>query len=132
MSKFTLDEIGYLSDPVPVYSRRLAKVRSLAGLTRLVKEYAPIAWDAVEAVKGFQDGDFEAFLQAVKDERAGRFCGDDAARKFGAVFMPEPMLRVGMVAAHFGAPWGCAFIRMKEDGHIYVDNGRVQFRGKQP
>lgn len=125
MSLFTLDSIGYVSDPVPEYVGRLRKVKTLTGLMRLLKEYEPIAWDGLDQARAFQNGDFEAFLKALQSESRGRFCGEEAMEKFGAIILPVTMLKVGMIATHFGAPWGCAYIRCLEDGHITVKDGRA-------
>ena len=44
--------------------------------------------------------------------------------KYGAIAMPELMMRVSMVAVRFYAPFGTAFIRLRELAFSYKDLAR--------
>ncbi len=35
-----------------------------------------------------------------------------------ALTMPEKLIKVTITAGKFGVPWGCAYIRMKEEGMV--------------
>jgi hypothetical protein len=62
--------------------------------------------------------DFRQWRKGLAKERKGQFAGEDFAIRFGALLLPELLLKVGMVAVIFNAPWGCAYIRMKEAGQL--------------
>lgn len=110
--------ITYMSDQPGDYVKALSRARSVDALRAVTAAYAEIAPDADEIAKRMTAKDFKRFRAGMKLEREGAFAGEEFAVEFGAVLMPEIMFKVGMVASQFGAPWGCAYIRMKESGQL--------------
>jgi hypothetical protein len=118
MSK--LVEIGYLSTTDKGYSIAIRKVKTLNELKEIVAYYRPIAEDAYEHVVKLNESDFEKFLTDLK--KAPRAKGKTAERivdEWGDIIMPAILLKVSLTAIHFHAPFGTAYIRMKETGTLY-------------
>jgi hypothetical protein len=116
--------ISYTSDQASDYNEALPKCKSLAELTRLLESYHTIFPDALQAAPRNAD-QFEDFMAGLRKERRGKFAGAEFMQRFGAVLLPELMIHVGMVAQHFHAPWGCAFLRLKDFKRIQFDDGGV-------
>lgn len=113
-------EIGYLSSTDKDYSMALSKVTTLDDLKKLVNFYEPVARDAIEKVKTMSLNDFALFKEDTKKVR--RASGKEVERivdQWGDIFMPKTMMKVSLTAIHFGAPFGTAFIRLKEMGKLY-------------
>lgn len=115
--------IGYLTDPVPEYIKAINAAETLESLHHTVGLYKRIAADALEAVEKMDGEAFERWRAGLSLERKKVFAGEEFSKTFGVILLPAVMLHVGMLAQHFGAPWGCAFIRMKEWGQIIEKNG---------
>ena len=111
-------DIGYQSEPIEDYQKALNGAKTLDGLRKAVGKFALIAGDAAEVVSGMDEDAFKEWAAGLAMERKKQFAGEDWVEKYGAIVMPIVMLEVGMIAQHFGAPWGCAYIRMKEAGRI--------------
>jgi hypothetical protein len=115
--------IGYVDDCDEDYTAELTKVSSIAELRAFGEKWRYLAADAVSQIEAMTEADFPAFKKALKSERRGKFCGEAAMIRFGAILLPEIMMHVGLVAQRFGAPFGCAFIRMKDAGAIVEQDG---------
>lgn len=112
-------EIGYVSSTDRDYSEALKKVKTLAELLELVEYYQPLTKDALAKVKSMDNADFDNFKKDMKFVRtATGKKAEHIVEQWGAIILPETMVKVSMVAMHFGAPFGTAFIRMKEEGQI--------------
>lgn len=118
-------KISFLSDNAADYSTALGKVESLDDLKKLLKEFEPIAWDALDVVNAWDNDSkeerFLKFKRSMAKEKKGIFSNDEIA---GIIIMPETMFKVSLTAVRFNAPWGCAFLRMKEVGLIEDKGGR--------
>lgn len=110
-------KITYVSDNAAEYVAGLKAAQSLDTLREFVKQQRFIANDAYAAV-GADDFDWNEFCRGRKLENKGEYAGDEWAKRFGAVLMPEILIRVGIVAHTYGVPWGCAYIRMRDEGMI--------------
>ncbi|MPZ71416.1 MAG: hypothetical protein GEU71_18120 [Actinobacteria bacterium] len=82
-----------------------------------------MAEDAFRAVKRWDEETFADWRKALYLERHGRFMGAERTKRFGLVLMPEIMFRVEIVATQFHVPWGCAYIRLRELGHLKESRG---------
>lgn len=96
------------------YSAMLPKCSTLEQLRAHVLAYEELALDAAEIVHAMTVADFKVWQAGLKKERRGVFAGEDFAKKYGAVLMPEPMFTVAMVAAEYKVPFVVALIRLKE------------------
>lgn len=119
-----MEPIGYVTDQAGDYCAALPKCKTLGDLAALLRSYHTIFPDALEAAPTTTT-EFEVFMSGLRKERRGQFAGEDFMKRFGAVILPELMIHVGAVAQHFGAPWGCAFIRLQDAGRIRFDGGGV-------
>jgi len=121
-------EIGYQSDTPMEYSRAIRRARTFTGLLRAVTKYRRVASDAFDLVSAMSAQDFADFQQHLPE--SGKPDGMPPLawlERFSIVVMPDTMFRVSMIAAHFGAPWGCAFIRMKQDGLVVEEGGIARY-----
>jgi hypothetical protein len=113
-------EIGYVSATDQEYSKALGEVKTLDDLKKLVNYYEPVARDAVAKVNGMSSYDFVMFKEDSR--KVKRATGKEAERivdEWGDIFMPRTMMKVSLTAIQFGAPFGTAFIRLKEMGKLY-------------
>lgn len=115
--------LTYVSDDFEeTYDRMLDAAKSRSALLDSLREWTTYAPDALEAAKAMPAADFDEWRKGLASERTGTFAGEDWARRFGAITMPERMLRASMVAQQFQVPWGTAWIRLREEG--LLDGGK--------
>lgn len=114
--------ITYISEQDKDYTNAIKlAVKKPETLLSVLREWEPIAWDALDLFVSFDKKRLKKFLEDEKKERSGKFSENpDCA----IILMPEIMFRVSIVANKFTAPWGTAFIRLKENGTIENKNGR--------
>ncbi len=127
--------ITYVSNQARDYSDSLRKVHNFTELLGLVNQYQAIAGDATEAVRtGLTDPEafWHDFSEGHAKEMRGEYSGDEWVARFGMIVMPEIIMRVGLIALHFGAPWGCAFIRLKEEGMLVKKRGQKSWHWQEP
>lgn len=114
-------EIGYLTDAPKEYTELIRAACNVEGLRMAIEVYLPFASDAMEQAQAMTDADWPDYLHF---DKIGRINGSDIKElgplmeRFGAIMLPEAMMKVTMVAHHFGAPWGCVAIRMAEEGYL--------------
>lgn len=114
----TMTPITYISEQPTDYAEALDAADTLEKLRATTGNWIPLAEDAHKVVMGMNPADFSEWRTGLAQERKGRFAGEEWAMKFGAVMMPEKMLKVSMIAMQFGAPWGCTYLRLKENGQL--------------
>lgn len=51
-------------------------------------------------------------------------------KRFAAILMPEVMFQVSAIAEHFKAPWGCAYIRCREEKMVVEKKGVAYWQKK--
>lgn len=110
-------KITYVSNNAADYVKGLKAAQSLEALRDFVKQQRFIANDAYKAVSA-DDFEWQEFCRGRALENKSEYAGDEWAKRFGAVLMPEILIRVGIVAHTYGVPWGCAYIRMRDEGMI--------------
>lgn len=96
------------------YAAMLPKCSTLEQLRAHVLAYEDIALDAVEIVHAMTPADFKVWQAGLKKERRGVFAGEDFAKKYAAVLMPNPMFTIAMVAQEYKVPFVIAHRRLKE------------------
>lgn len=109
--------ITYVSDNAKGYVDGLKQAQTEADLRAFLKSQAFLAADAYKVISG-PSFNWDEFAKGRKIENSGEYAGDEYAAKYGAIMMPEMLIRVGIIAERFGAPWGCAYIRCVEKGLI--------------
>ena len=114
--------VTYISENDRDYAVSLKKAQTLKALRKHAEDWKFLARDAYEVI-ATPDFDFAEFQRGRKLENQDTFAGEEWAVKFGAVLIPELLFRVSIVAMEFGAPWGCAYIRLREMGRIDEQNG---------
>ncbi len=102
------------SKDVQDYVRQLTDAETLSDLSNLMALYSDLAIDAGWAVAMMTEADFLEFRRGLKQERKGRFAGEQWARKYSAVLMPLPMLRIAEMAERYKVPFAVAWRRIKE------------------
>lgn len=119
--------IHYIDDPVPGYSAKTRKAKTLPELRAIVEDYALIAGDAVDCVAGMTEADWPEFKRGRASEARGKFAGEEWSEKYGCVILPEIMFRSSIVANTYFVPWGCAYIRLRDEGFIVEEDGRAKW-----
>lgn len=108
-------QIGYLSSTDQDYSKEIREVKTLAELKKVVAYYMPLTKDALELVNKMSEDKFRLYLRDIP--KLSRAQGKTAQRivdTWGNLILPAEMLRISMIANHFNAPFGTAYIRDKE------------------
>ncbi len=106
--------ITYMSEQPTDYAAMLDDADTLSKLTLGVYGWLSVAPDAYEVVAKMGEKEFREWRAGLRVERAGDFAGENFAKRFGAVLMPEELIKVSMVAMKYQVPWGCAYLRLKE------------------
>jgi hypothetical protein len=110
--------IDYLTDdPAKEYAEAVFNCDSLAELKKALRprgKWNNVALDAIAVVQAMKKDEWEEFHEGIKSERRGVFAGEEWVERYGAVLMPELMLKASVLARQFKVPWGCAFIQLRE------------------
>ena len=121
--------IHYTSDTNKDYVDGLTKATTLGELQRHVHTYQRVADDAWKIAQEMDAAAFHEWRTGLRMERKRQFAGEQWAERYGALLMPRVLMEVEMVSNHFKAPWGCAYIRLKEEGIIKEVNHIAQWIG---
>jgi hypothetical protein len=117
-----MNKIGYLSEDDKTYCRLVGLQKTLAKLRTFVRSYEPIASDALAIVDAMTEEDFAVWRAGIALERKGEFAGEAFAIKYGPVMMPTVIVRIGLIAVQYHAPFGVAYIRAREFGLVVEDD----------
>jgi len=113
--------ITHQSEQDADYCDGIGEAATLKALLHVLHDYATLYPDALaEAPRNAPE--FKAWREGLDKERKGEFAGLEFMQRFGAVLLPDVLVAVGVMAQQCGVPWGCAYIRMREAGHIEVRN----------
>jgi hypothetical protein len=124
--------IGYLTDPVKGYVDGVRAATTLAELQAHIRKHRRIAVDALCVADRMTAEDFVEFRKGLPKVRRP-FKGFELwTTRYGALVLPIVMLEVSMIADQFKAPWGCAFIRAKEEGLIVERDGLAYMAMRKP
>lgn len=118
--------IGYLSTCDQDYSRLLTLQDTRAKLRKFTASYRRVADDAFQIALSMSLGDFRQFRDGLAKERRGRFAGEEWMKRFGDVLMPQVIFKVSTIACEFKVPWGLAFKRLIDVGHIVEDEDGIE------
>ena len=125
-----LGDVTPLTVIAPQYGAGLNRAKTLTALQNFLADWTELAPDAHEQVQAWDAGTFSDFQRCLKLERLGKFSGDDAASRFGAVLMPMVLIIAQMTATDTGTTDGLALLRHIEHGTIKPDaNGQLRFQG---
>jgi len=119
--------VGYLDELTRDYTADRRNAKTLAALWKVIAKWEPVAGDAFDVVSKMTKADYQDYCQGEAQERNQQYAGDEWAAKFGAILLPEMLLRIAIIAHQFHVPDGCAFIRavevgrFKKTGKHYVD-----------
>jgi len=129
--------IQHLSEPVKEYIKSIDEAKNKTELIRAIKRFKLVANDALEFVKK-EDFNFDEFKEGrLKDQRSiiekrdGWDGCEEWTNKYGCVILPEVMLMVSLLANHFCAPWGVAYIQAKSEGTITESGGVATWNKKK-
>ena len=89
---------------------------------QILEDWEPWAWDALNLARTLTAAEWPALFAGLKDKRkqSNKWGG-----QFGAIAVPETLLKITIIADQFCAPWGTAFIRLEEAGKITIVDKRV-------
>lgn len=113
-----MNPITYVSEQPEDFARALDRCKKLEDLLVVTAAYESIAPDARALSLRMDEADFRRFKRGLHCERKGEFAGEVWMNDFGSLLLPEIMFKVSIVASKFGAPWGCAYLRLKEMGKL--------------
>lgn len=121
--------VTVLSDLPKEWQIGLDQCKDLARLREFGLHWGGVCTDAWDVIRKMTEQDFNVFRHGLAAERKGKYAGDDWATQFGAILMPELLLRVSFIAEQFGAPWGLAWKRCEEAGFIQRDGDAYVWKG---
>jgi hypothetical protein len=125
--------ISHYSDCMTEYMAGIDKADTLEKLRELTAKYRRIADDAYAVVSGMDEQSFADFRKLLpKARRKNGKVPEAWLERFSIILLPRVLFEVGMVAHQFVAPWGCAFIRLKEFGAIKEANGIATYHRPMP
>lgn len=111
--------IRYTSDFGDVaWRRRLSACQSVADLRALLSDW-PSLTDAAAVVEAMTDADWKSWRLFHKRSQPDSKVPPPMSgwkRGYGALVIPQRFLDAITVADHYRAPFGCAWIRLKEMG----------------
>jgi len=122
--------VTYLSEHHKEYNMGLRQCETLQRLKEFLEHWAPFAPDAYKAGHQMDNADFIDFRHGLLKETSGKFAGKRWAELYGNIVVPDLLLQVSAVALQFNAPWGLAFIRLQQEGHIVEQDGIYFFKEK--
>jgi len=131
----TGESISYLTEADEEYAKALKVVeRDPIALADLLADWRYLVADAQKAARGMADRTtWERWLSELKPARRlnGRVT-EAWMLEFGAILMPEILVRVTEVKVRFKTSWGLAFHRMMDTGFLTEQAGVVVWVGPPP
>lgn len=121
-------EIRPMSMTVDDYVQAVKGAGNLSALMGVVAGYEVFAGDAFDAVNAMTEEDWPAYIKFNRVGRTEGYKGKDLHElmdRFGAILIPEQMMKITQVASLFHAPDGLAIIRLAEEGMLLEVNGRA-------
>lgn len=106
------EEVTYYTNMVELYAEALKAVTNQDEFDQFIATWEYWLDDPIPRVWSEIAPDIEKCRPEKYDEN------DQPSEAAMALVCPSKLLEVGMVAAECCAPWGCAYIRMKELGVI--------------
>lgn len=113
-----MNPITYTSEQPHDYARALSAAKDADGIRAVTMAYGSLAEDANEIAQAMDAAAFRRWKRGVNKERRGEFAGEKFAVEFGALLMPEVMLKVSAYASQLGVPWGLMYLRLQEVGKL--------------
>ena len=109
----------YTEDPSKEYVLALRKVKTAKELIAILEYYKPLNPKGLQQAKKMTDKDVvdmhRDWKKASKPGLSEKWV-DTFVKRFGEVLVPDRLLQTALVAEKFKAPWGTAYIRLKETG----------------
>ena len=96
------------------YAASLTTCDSADDVRALLIAYRPLVLDALLVAAKMTAEDFRVFRIGLKQERRGKYAGDEWMHRFGAILMPQPMMTVTQIAQQYKAPFGVTYQRLKD------------------
>lgn len=121
-------EIGYFTELSQPYITELRQCNNLQQLKAHSKKWKSLAYDSYKIVSGMKTNkQFEEFRNGMELEKRRKVvgAGPEWQKKYGAIVLPEIIMRVGLIAQHLHVPEGMAFIRCKKEGCIKINHEGV-------
>jgi len=135
VSKFP-EQLAYLAEP-SAYMDRVRAATHIDSLRAAVRPWRELFPDAALTVARLTSADWEDWRWLVDHsakeyrQKAIRERVEALTIKWGAILLPENLILAGLVAQKFGAPWGCALIRMAETGTLRKPSQHVTTGSEQ-
>ena len=108
-------EINYLTeDPSLEWCKVIDASDTLEKLRDVTESWGVLTQDAYEASLRMDQESFKIFKKGLKLERSGKSSGEDWQQEYGFIILPERLFISSLLAQEFCAPWGTAYIRLKE------------------
>lgn len=126
--------ISYYTECLPAYIKAVDGARNWEELIEAIGPYKLVASDAIEqALQRAEEGDtsWVEFREGLKKERRRQSAGEEWYPKYGDILLPAVMFQVSLVAEQYKAPWGCAYIRLKQVGRITERRGVARFVARE-
>lgn len=106
------EEVGYLTELDEEYAEELQKVDTADHFANFL-----LKWDywLDEQTKTLEKYDWGWLKPLVDDCRNEKVIPEDRHKPALDILIPEKIMKISIIKNKFGAPWGCAYIRAKEE-----------------
>jgi hypothetical protein len=109
------EEVTYTTDLDRQY---VAVVKGINSPEKLEKLLADWGYWLDDEVKELKAEDWPSLKPLIDDCRTEGVWPEKKHDVAIALLMPKRIINVSFIAHYFGVPWGCAYIRMKEEKSI--------------
>lgn len=106
------EDVYYTTDLDLDYVKALKEVCDGESLVLFLAQWGYWLDDCTKALKA---EDWETLKPLMDDCRTEGVWPEEKHNVAMALIMPKRIMRVSITADHFKVPWGCAYIRMKEE-----------------
>jgi hypothetical protein len=109
------EQINYITELDVDYGKALKEVDSSEAFNVFLTE-----WDywLDESTKKLSGADWAHLVPLIEDCRTEGVEPEEKHMPAIELMMPAKIIRVSILAQQYKVPWGCAYIRMKEEGVI--------------
>ncbi len=115
------EDIGYMTELDKEYSRDLYEIgldNSKAACGQFQGFLDKYQYWIDDESKKLSGNDWERMCFLVADCRSEKIVPEDMHKPAMSLMMPEKIFKVSITANRFKVCWGCAYIRLKEEGLI--------------
>lgn len=107
------EDISYITELDELYAKELKAIKNTCEFKVFLKKWDYWLDESTKKLKNW-----ERIKSLIADCRKENAEFEKKHEPIALLLLPERIFKISIIACQFSAPWGCAYIRMREEGQI--------------